>query len=369
MKILFGVQGTGNGHISRSRTLARALAAQGIEVDYLFSGRARDGYFEMEAFGDYRSFGGLSFVTREGQVSPWITVRQLAPIRFWQDLKRLDCGRYDLVISDFEPLTAHAARRQGVPSLSISHQASFHWPVPRWGENRLSQQLMRHYAPVQQSLGLHWFHFGFPLLPPIVDAMRPTPDNHSILVYLPFEQQDAIAALLSRFSQHRFVCFHPGVTTTTQWRNIRFEPPARDGFKAQLCGCRGVISNAGFELASEALTLGKKLLVKPLGGQFEQLTNGKTLELMGLAQLMDSLDANAVRNWLDAPQPGPILYPDVATALALWLAQGAEETLASLSRRLWAKALFPEEVGDRLSELEGGESIGTTWLSQLGSVK
>lgn len=57
MRVLFGVQGTGNGHISRSRTLARALAAQGIEVDYLFSGRARDGYFEMEAFGDYRSFG------------------------------------------------------------------------------------------------------------------------------------------------------------------------------------------------------------------------------------------------------------------------------------------------------------------------
>jgi len=25
MRILFGVQGTGNGHISRSRTLARAL--------------------------------------------------------------------------------------------------------------------------------------------------------------------------------------------------------------------------------------------------------------------------------------------------------------------------------------------------------
>lgn len=99
--------------------------------------------------------------------------------------------------------------------------------------------------------------------------------------------------------------------------------------------------NAGFELASEALTLGKKLLVKPLGGQFEQLTNGKTLELMGLAQLMDSLDANAVRNWLDAPSPGQIVYPDVATALALWLAEGAEETLANLSRRLWAKALFP----------------------------
>ena len=46
MRILFGVQGTGNGHISRSRTLARALKSRGMAVDYLFSGRAADGYFE-----------------------------------------------------------------------------------------------------------------------------------------------------------------------------------------------------------------------------------------------------------------------------------------------------------------------------------
>ena len=43
MRILFGVQGTGNGHISRSRTLARALKSRGVAVDYLFSGRAADG--------------------------------------------------------------------------------------------------------------------------------------------------------------------------------------------------------------------------------------------------------------------------------------------------------------------------------------
>lgn len=76
-----------------------------------------------------------------------------------------------------------------------------------------------------------------------------------------------------------------------------------------LAGCRGVISNAGFELASEALTLGKKLLVKPLGGQFEQLTNGKTLEMMGLATLMDVLDANLVRTWLDSASPGLSVTP------------------------------------------------------------
>jgi uncharacterized protein (TIGR00661 family) len=39
-----------------------------------------------------------------------------------------------------------------------------------------------------------------------------------------------------------------------------------------------VICGAGFELAGESLQLGKKLLVKPLKGQFEQLSNALALE-------------------------------------------------------------------------------------------
>ncbi len=367
MRILFGVQGTGNGHISRSRTLARALKSRGVAVDYLFSGRAADGYFEMGEFGDYRTFPGITFASHQGRISGWRTLKGLSPLRFWQDLRALDCREYDLVISDFEPLSAHAARRWGKPSLTISHQASFDWPIPRWGESRFNHQLMRHFAPVSRSLGLHWFHFGQPLLPPIVDPLEPVPDNQQILVYLPFEQTETIAALLSRFSPQSFICFHPEVRKRSEWRNIRFEPQAREGFKLALAGCRGVISNAGFELASEALSLGKKLLVKPLGGQFEQLTNGRTLELMGLAQLMDSLDANAVRSWLEAPSPGRVRYPDVAGELADWLLAGAGEEVGALSRRLWGRTLFPEEVCDSLGELASRTGQERPWLSQLSA--
>ncbi|MEZ9793074.1 glycosyltransferase family protein, partial [Vibrio splendidus] len=39
MKILYGVQGTGNGHIARARAMAVAFRQQNIDVDFLFSGR------------------------------------------------------------------------------------------------------------------------------------------------------------------------------------------------------------------------------------------------------------------------------------------------------------------------------------------
>ena len=43
MKLFYGVQGTGNGHITRAREMAKALAEAGVEVTYMFSGRAAAG--------------------------------------------------------------------------------------------------------------------------------------------------------------------------------------------------------------------------------------------------------------------------------------------------------------------------------------
>ena len=56
-----------------------------------------------------------------------------------------------------------------------------------------------------------------------------------------------------------------------------------------------MICGAGFELAGESLQLGKKLLVKPLKGQFEQLSNALALEKLQLARIMRRLDRKAVQ--------------------------------------------------------------------------
>ncbi len=66
-------------------------------------------------------------------------------------------------------------------------------------------------------------------------------------------------------------------------------------FLQDLENCNGVICGAGFKLAGEALQLGKKLLVKPLKGQFEQLSNALALEKPQLARVMRRLDRKAVQ--------------------------------------------------------------------------
>jgi len=110
MKIFYGVQGTGNGHITRARVMARELYAAGIEVTFLFSGRSIDKFFDMEIFNHFEWRQGLTFNTDNGKVNYIKTVLDAHPIRFVRDINTLDFDEFDLLITDFEPVTSWAAK-------------------------------------------------------------------------------------------------------------------------------------------------------------------------------------------------------------------------------------------------------------------
>ncbi|GAL19567.1 glycosyltransferase [Vibrio maritimus] len=342
MKILYGVQGTGNGHIARARAMCHALKSHDVDVDFLFSGRAKDKYFSMEQFGDYQTRRGFSFVTENGRVNYMKTALENSLPSFLGEVRELDVSGYDLVVNDFEPVSAWAAKRQKVPTVSISHQNAFLFDVPQKGANWLDDSVIQHFAPSQYQLGLHWYHFGQPILPPIVHTLEQDVTSEDfILVYLPFENTDAIIDLLLRFARHNFVCYHPDNIENAQLENILMKPLSHESFQCDLHRCSGVIANGGFELPSEALSLGKKLLVKPLDGQFEQQSNAATLESLGLAQSMDFLDAGVIRDWLDEKQAERVFYPDVAEGIANWLVSGNWSCSANLRESLWEKVDFP----------------------------
>lgn len=343
MRILYGVQGTGNGHLSRARVMAKALIEHNIQVDFLFSGRKPEHFFDMECFGEYRVQAGMTFATHSGRVNVPQTVRQNCSLSLLKDIQALDLSCYDLVLNDFEPVSAWAARRQGVPSIGISHQAALTHPVPKLGSTWFNELLLNYFAPVDVALGCHWHHFGFPILPPFVEVdASPIEHTHQILVYLPFEEADAIAAFFKPFADYQFLVYHAKQPTAPLADHILWHGFNRDGFKQHLATCGGVIGNAGFELASEALTLGKKLLVKPLIGQFEQLSNVAALQLLGAGDSMMSLDTGVVKRWLKAASPNPIAYPQVGDALVKWICSGQWQHTAPLCDDLWSQVKLPD---------------------------
>ncbi|PPC89041.1 MAG: glycosyltransferase [Methylobacter sp.] len=323
MKIFYGVQGTGNGHITRARAMAKELQVAGIEVNFQFSGRPAHKYFDMEVFNGYQLRHGLTFNTNKGHVNYLKTAIQAKPIRFFKEIKTLDLSRYDLVITDFEPVTAWAARMQGVPVLGIGHQYAFNFDIPRKGADPIAAQIMKYFAPAQRSVGLHWHHFGQPILPPIIEthAQPEQVVKNKIVVYLPFEEPRQVIKLLTPFVDFQFHIYsaEPAVS---QFSHITCHALSRDGFQQNLYDCEGIISNAGFELASESLQLGKKILAKPLHSQMEQISNALALQQLGYGHTMKNLDQAVVDHWLHHDHAVQVTYPNVASIIVKWIQSG-----------------------------------------------
>lgn len=357
MRLLYGVQATGNGHISRARALRYHLAQAGCQIDFIFSGRPADRLFDMAEFGQYQVRRGLSFVSQAGQLQLWQTARQADVPQLWQDIQQLNTRRYDLVLTDYEPITAWAARRQGTPVLALGHQYGLHQPVPLDGFGWWQRRLLANFAPARQQIGLHWHHFDSVasdrrvILPPVVhlvagteattDCMQAGAQDNAgfVLVYLPFESPQDIVSWLAPLSNWRFKVYGVGALDSAL-PHVSFMPASVQRFQQDLRHCQAVISNAGFELISESLQLKKKILVKPLQGQPEQSANAAALQQLQLADSCPQLNSGKIESFLQCYQSAlQVQYPDVAAAISRWLMAGQWFDVSPLAS-LWQQVQF-----------------------------
>ena len=338
MKIFYGIQGTGNGHITRGRIMAQELHAANLEVTYLFTGRPQDKFFDMHVFNDYHWREGLTFNTQKGKINHLKTVLESKPLHFLRDIKELDLSSYDLVICDFEPVTAWAARQQRKKTIGISHQYAFQYDIPRAGNDPFSEIVLKKFAPVDVSVGLHWHHFDQPILPPVIDPPVNSEQilKNKIVVYLPFEDQHFIAKLLAPFKEFQFVIYFQNAVPSP-YPHIQCKPLSLSGFQQDLSDCAGIICNAGFELPSESLQLGKKILAKPLHAQMEQTSNAEALRKLGYGQVMHAMDADTIARWLYKTQAIRVTYPNTARYLVQWIKEGMPPLDRTWCNQVWSE--------------------------------
>jgi uncharacterized protein (TIGR00661 family) len=259
--------------------------------------------------------------------------------QFIRDIRLFDDSEYDLVITDFEPISSRIAKRNNIPSIGIGHQYAFMYDIPTDGANLMANFIIKNFAPVNYPIGLHWYHFNQPILPPVVPQFENTDEKiigNKIVVYLPFEELDDIMALIRPFKEYKFFVYHRLDRTMVEG-NIKLCPYSRTGFLDDLLECSAVITNAGFELVSEALNLGKKLLIKPLAGQMEQLSNAAVIRDLGLGLVMYKLDGRYVERFLKNPPAAPEKYPDVAAIIAEYIQNGDWDNMEELAKKAWVK--------------------------------
>ncbi len=316
MKIFYAVQATGNGHISRAMEILPYLERYG-KVDIFLSGANNS--LQLDTSVKYRSKGLSLFYTNSGGLNYWQIAKRFAPLRIWKEIRELPVEKYDLVINDFESITSLACAYKRVSSVNFGHQASFISPkVPRPDKKDwMGEWILRNYARATQYIGLHFRQYDDFILPPVIkkDILQAEPvDKGHVTVYLSSYSDATVAHYLRPLTDFRFHVFSKEVNQPKQEGNILFIPVSKSSFNKSLISCKAILTGAGFETPAEALYLGKKLMVIPIRGQYEQFCNAAALTKMGVP-VLKTLDMNfapVFRSWMEQKKK-PSLHLDYST--------------------------------------------------------
>jgi uncharacterized protein (TIGR00661 family) len=312
MKILFAIQGTGNGHISRAREIVPLLQQYG-EVDLLISGtEAEVGLSQPLKY----KFHGFSFVFgSNGGVDNWATFKLMNLPRLWKDMHSLPLKQYNLIVNDFEPVSAWACRLQKIPAVSLSHQCSFVSPnTPRVGHSTFAELIFKYYSPTTHHIGFHFDRYAdfihTPVIRSEIRAMETkTLDHYS--VYLPAYNDKKLTEHLKKTDVEWHV-FSKRQKTAYRDGNVHIIPVNNEGFNTSLANCRGLLTGGGFEGPAEALYLGKKVMMIPMKGQYEQQCNALAASKLGVPVVQEINDgfSTQLEKWLNTPNTISVNFPN-----------------------------------------------------------
>lgn len=307
MKIFYAVQATGNGHISRAIQLMPYLQNFGT-VDVFLSGA--NATLDAPLPIKYRSKGLSLFYSQCGGLNYKQMWKENSFFRAIREAKQLPVEQYDVILNDFDFITAKACSIKGISSVQFGHQASFMSAnAPRPAEKSVMGELiLKKYAPATHYVGLHFQQYDEFIYPAVIkDVFRhgDVSNKGHITVYLPAYQQHCIEQHLQSVTAVHFHWFLHGIKQVERKGNITYFPIDNELFNGSLMRSAGIITGGGFETPAEALYMGKRLMSIPIRGQYEQRCNAAALAQMGVTVLDDADTdhfAADISTWLDAPR-------------------------------------------------------------------
>lgn len=298
MKILYGIQLTGNGHITRSIQIIKSLKEKGIDVDIITSGSNSQLVLPYDVKAHYQ---GLSlFYNRNGGID-WIkTIKSSYLTQFFKDIEH-DVSEYDLVISDFEPISAWSAKKCNIKSIGIGNQYSFlSNKIPRPKKpNKISEIFLKKFAKCDYNIGLSYQKYEESISLPIINEnllSKEVREDDFYLVYLPSISIDYVFEQLKSFNRYNWKIYSPYVEKDYIKDGIQMKKLDKNQFTEDLLNCKGVITASGFSTTTEALVLNKKLWSIPIKGQYEQLCNAIALRKMNI--FTEKLDKENISKWI-----------------------------------------------------------------------
>ena len=315
MKILFGIQATGNGHISRSTEIYKLLKQHPDveQLDVLISGGKAQMGLPFEVNYEYKGFS--FYYGKKGKISVLKSIGKASFLSAMIALMKVPFKKYDLIISDFEPITLWGAMLAGVKRVGIGNMYSMtSEKYPKSEGVSLTKFFATVMCPARNKIAMHFQKFDdFVYYPVIRNEIRhavPSDKNFTLVYLNSFTDEELMHCFTqTRFSSKKFVIYSKTSEVGYTNCNCEIKPLNNVSFTLNIANCSGVITAGGFQTISEALYLGKKLFVIPIKKQSEQICNAKILAGMGVKTSIE-LDASEIKTWLENPNTVQIKFED-----------------------------------------------------------
>ena len=305
--VFYGVAGEGFGHSSRAHLIGQWLLEAGHEVIFLASNKSFR-YLNRVFPGRVIKTCGPSFVYSENRVSLSRTffhnLRQFPEFLNSAFSRELRSFRPELVISDFEPVSALWAKLNRIPCISIDHEhllsnAFYQDPEISGFVRYLSRKVTEKYlAEPDTYIILNFFRAEVRnsktlIAPPVVRTqllnLEPSAQDHIICYATSETILDSFMKTLPRIRDQKFFIY--GTNEDRTVKNCIFKSASTEGFLKDLSTCRGIIATGGFSLISECLHLRKKMLLIPIQNQYEQMINAVNMKRLSLGQYSANINS------------------------------------------------------------------------------
>lgn len=330
MKILFGVQTEGNGHITQCIATKQYLQSQGIEVTTAFAAKKKRGlpkYFTDEF--NVIDYDGFDFVfDNVGRVVIWKTI-----VKNTFELPRLIVSfikicviiqkeKPDAIFNYYEPLVGLTALFfKNIKYVSFGHQYAMDSVIyPRingYIVQKLFLSIINKITSIRAKIvALSYYEFNDTTMivsPPILRAESYSISDKKedfVLVYL--MNEDMLPQLISQAKKYPDIniqCFTKLTKQYDELPNLKLFNLDGKLFQEKMKVCKAVVCSGGFETSAEAIYQNKPLLMIPMPNHYEQHANCNDAYLSSYAIYSESIDLSKIpkyqlgnKKWFDTYQ-------------------------------------------------------------------
>jgi len=315
VKIIYSINGEGMGHATRSIALIEELKKK--HKILIIAGSSRIYPYLKSKHNETLMYEGIRLSYKDDRVNEFETLRKYfrwltkeSPHNIKKIYGIFKNYKPDILLTDFEGTTSYIANILNIPVVCICNVHSItkmrnHIPK-KYKKEEIKTKIVVNTIFPKADYHLITTFFYNPvkkdnvfLFPPIlrkeIFELKPKSLDY-IIVYQTASTNLKLIDELKKID-YNFTVY--GFDTDKKDKNLTFRKFNNDLWLKDLENCKAIITNGGYSLISEAISIHKPVLSTPIKGQFEQTLNAYHIKKLGYGEMHENLDAKKIIHFME----------------------------------------------------------------------